>query len=72
MFCINKELFICRSGEGEIFRTCPDRPWGPSSLLYNGYRVFPEGKVLPGRDGDTSAPSSAKVKNKVEPYFYSP
>jgi hypothetical protein len=29
--------------EGEIFRTCPDRPWGPPSLLYNGYRVFPWG-----------------------------
>jgi hypothetical protein len=26
---------------GEIFRTCPDRPWGPPSLLYKGYRVFP-------------------------------
>jgi hypothetical protein len=25
----------------EIFRTCPDRPWGLPSLLYNGYRVFP-------------------------------
>jgi hypothetical protein len=25
---------------GEISRTCPDRPWGPPSLLYNGYRVF--------------------------------
>jgi hypothetical protein len=21
---------------GEIFRTCPDQPWGPPSLLYNG------------------------------------
>ena len=21
----------------DIFRTCPDRPWGPPSLLYNGY-----------------------------------
>jgi hypothetical protein len=30
---------------GEIFRTRPDRPWGPPSLLYNGYRVFPGGKV---------------------------
>ena len=29
----------------EIFRTRPDRPWGPPSLLYNGYRVFPGGKV---------------------------
>ena len=27
---------------GEIFRTCPDRVWGPPSLLYNGYRVFSE------------------------------
>jgi len=46
---------------GEIFRTCPDRPWGPPSLLYNGYRVFPGGKVLPGRDADPSPPSSAEV-----------
>ena len=28
-------------GAGEIFCTCPDRPWGPPSLLYNGYWVFP-------------------------------
>jgi hypothetical protein len=26
---------------GEIFHACPDRPWGPPNLLYNGYRVFP-------------------------------
>jgi hypothetical protein len=32
----------------EIFRTCPDRPWGPPSLLYDGYRVFP--RVKSGRD----------------------
>jgi hypothetical protein len=32
-------------GGGEIFRTRPDRPWGPPTLLYNGYRVFPGGKV---------------------------
>jgi hypothetical protein len=25
---------------GEIFRTCPDRPWGPPSLLYDGHRIF--------------------------------
>jgi hypothetical protein len=29
---------------GEIFRTYPDWLGGPSSLLYNGYRVFPGGK----------------------------
>ena len=46
---------------GEIFRTSPDRPWGPPSLLYNGYRVFPGGKVLPRRDADPSPPSSAEV-----------
>jgi hypothetical protein len=32
-------------GGGEISRTRPDRPWGPPSLLYNGYRVFPGGKA---------------------------
>ena len=46
---------------GEFFRTSPDRPWGPPSLLYNGYRVFPGVKVLPGRDADPSPPSSAEV-----------
>ena len=25
-------------------RDFPDRPWGPPSLLYNGYRVFPRGR----------------------------
>ena len=38
----------------EIFRTCPDRLWGPPSLLYSGYRVFPEGKEWLGRDADPS------------------
>ena len=28
-------------GGGEVFRTCPNRLWGPPSVLYNGYRVFP-------------------------------
>ena len=43
-----------KSGGGEILPTCPDRPWGPPSLLYNGYRVFPGGKERPGRDADLS------------------
>jgi hypothetical protein len=46
---------------GENFRTCPDRPWNPPSLLYSGYRVFPGGKDRPGRDADPSPPSSAVV-----------
>jgi hypothetical protein len=33
------------SREGEIFHVCPDRPWGPPSLLYNGYWVFPRCKA---------------------------
>ena len=38
-----------RSGDripvgGEIFRTCPDRPWGPPSLLCNGSGSFPGAK----------------------------
>jgi hypothetical protein len=28
-------------GGGEIFRNYPNRSWGPPSLLYNGYRMFP-------------------------------
>jgi hypothetical protein len=48
-------------GGGEIFRTCPDRPWIPTSLLYNGYRVFPGGKERPVRDVDHSPPSSSVV-----------
>jgi hypothetical protein len=44
---------------GAHLLTCPDRPWGPPSLLYNGYRVFPGGKARPGRAADHSPPSSA-------------
>jgi hypothetical protein len=43
----------------EVFRTCPDRLWGPPSLLYNGHLVFPLGKERPGRDADPSPPSSS-------------
>jgi hypothetical protein len=46
------------------FSARPDRPWGSPSLLYNGYRVFPGGKVLPGRAADHSTPSSAEVLEK--------
>ena len=38
------------------------RPWGPPSLLYNGYRFFIEGKERPGRHADLSPPFSAVVK----------
>jgi hypothetical protein len=55
-------------GGGEIFRTCPDRPWGPPSLLPNGYWVFPGDNLRPGRKADPLRPSSAEVKNRVGLY----
>jgi len=51
-------------GGGEILHTCPDWPWGPSSLLYNGSQVFLRGKEQPGCDADPSPPSSAMVKKE--------
>ena len=59
-------------GGGEIFRTCPDRPWGSPSLLYNGYWFFPGGKKRPGHDADPSPPSTAVGHKRVELYLYSP
>jgi len=65
-----------RSGDrisvgGEIFRTRPHRPWGPPSLLYNGYQVFSVGKAE-GAWRWPPTPSSAEVKERVELHLYSP
>jgi hypothetical protein len=38
-------IIIIIVGGGEIFSTCPDRPWGPPSPLYNGYRFIPGSKA---------------------------
>ena len=45
-------------------RDFPHRPWGPPSLLYSEYRVFPGGKELQRHDADPSPPSSAVVKEE--------
>jgi hypothetical protein len=58
-------------GGGEIFYTCPDRPWGPPSLLCNWYRVFPGCRKRPGRDADPSPLLVQRSKNRVELYLYS-
>ena len=58
-------------GGGEIFCTCPDGLWGPLSLLYNGYQVFPGGKAA-GAWRWPPTPSSAEVKERVDLYLYSP
>jgi hypothetical protein len=59
-----------RSG-GEVFRTCPDRHWGPPSLLYKGYLVIPTGKAA-GAWRWPPTPSRDEVKERAEVYFYSP
>jgi len=58
-------------GGGEIFRTRPDRPCGPPSVLCNGYQVFSDGKAT-GVWRWPSTPSIAEVKRIVELYLYSP
>ena len=45
-----------------IFRTRPDRPWGPPSLLYNGYWVFSPGTQQQGRGVDHPTPFGAEVE----------
>ena len=58
------------SDESDIFRTRPNRPWGPPSLLQNGYRVIPGGNAA-GRRVNHSPPTSAEVKERVGQYLYS-
>jgi hypothetical protein len=61
-----------KSRWGRDFPHRPDRPWDPPSPLYNGYRVsFQEVKRL-GRGVDHPPSSSARVKEGVELYLYSP
>jgi len=56
--------------ETRFFRTHPDRPWCPPSLLYNMYGAFP-GVMCLGR-GAGHPPSCVDVKETVELYFFSP
>jgi hypothetical protein len=56
-------------GGGQIFPTRLDRPWGPSSLLYKGYRVSFPGVKRPGRGVNQVPPPSAEVKERVELYL---
>jgi hypothetical protein len=59
-------------GEGEIFRTCPGRRWGPLSFLSNGYQIsFPAVK-RPWSGVDHLPPSCAEAKERVQLYLYSP
>jgi len=60
-----------RWGGGEIFRSRPDRPSGPPSLLYNDYRLFLGVVKRPGCGVDHPPPSDAAVIERVELYPYS-
>jgi hypothetical protein len=59
------------SRRGRDFRTSPDWPWGPSSLLYNVYRVSLPGVKRPGCGVNHRPPSSAEIRERVELYLYS-
>jgi hypothetical protein len=37
-----------KSQYGRIFHTCPSWPWGPHSLLHNGYWVLSRSKATRG------------------------
>jgi hypothetical protein len=53
----------CPGIESQCGRDIPhlSRPaLGPPGLLYNGYRVFLGDRKRPGRDADSSPPSSAE------------
>jgi len=56
---------------GDVFRTRPDRLWGPSSFLCDGYRVFPGGEAA-GAWRWPPTPISRRVKERVQLYLYSP
>ena len=58
-------------GEGEIFRTCPDRPWGPPSLQYDVYRAFLGGKVAEAWCLPPTT-SITEFEESVQLYLYSP
>ena len=45
------------------FRTCPDRPWGPPSLLYNGYRVISRVN-RPGRGVESPTHLTPRLKKE--------
>jgi hypothetical protein len=51
-------------GGGEIFCTRPDRPWGPPSLLYEGYRVSFPGVERPGHGVDHPPHLAPRLKKE--------
>ena len=56
-------------GGGDVFRTHPDRPWGPPNFLCNGYRVSFPGVKRPGCSVNYQPPYSAEIEGRVELYL---
>jgi hypothetical protein len=56
-----------KSRWGEFFRTRPDRPWGPPSLLYNGYRVSFPGVKRPGCGANHTPHLAPSTKSRATP-----
>jgi hypothetical protein len=56
----------------DIFRTRSDRPWGPHSPLYSGCRISFQGVKRPRCGVEHPPTTSAKVKERVELYLFSP
>jgi len=57
---------------GRDFSHPLDRPWGPPSLLYNGYLVYLPGIKRPGNGVDPPPHLAPEVKERVELYLCSP
>jgi hypothetical protein len=55
----------------EIFCTRLDQPWGPPSLLYNGYQVLPGGKAA-GAWCWPPTPFKHRGHKRIELYLYPP
>ena len=60
-----------RWGAARFFAPVHTGPWGPLSLLYNGYRSFP-GVKRPGPGVDHPPTSKRRGHERVELYLYSP
>ena len=60
------------AGGGETFRTRPDRPRGPPSLLYSTPQVSIPGVKWTGRGVNHRSPTTAEVKERIELLLYTP
>ena len=71
LVCVDRDSLVdiaTRNGGG-FFRTRSDRPCGPSSLLYNGYRVSFRRVKRPRRCFHQPSRSSADFKEEAELSF---